>query len=148
MASYVYLDWRLRSKQVIKLAEITYRQLDYWVSTGLVQCIEPGHGTGTDRLFSILDVIAVRAAAGLRKDGASLQEIRKAVELLRSEWSISEPLHSGKLLVINGRVYYAASEAEVWDVIRGQAAIKRLITLDAGELARDTIQKVGVLIAA
>lgn len=148
MTSYSYLDWRLRSKQVVKLAGITYRMLDYWIRTGLVQCVDPGRGTGTDRLFSMFDVIAVRAAANLRKDGASLQEIRKAVELLRSEWAISEPLHSGKLLVINSRVYYAASDAELWDVIRGQAAIKRLITLDAGELARDTLKRVEVLIAA
>lgn len=143
-----YVDWRLVSKQVAKLAGITERQLGYWIHTGLVKIIEPGHGKGYDRYFSMLDAVAVRAAASMRRDGASLQTIRKAVDVLRSEWAISEPLHSGKLLVINGRAYYAANDAELWDVIRGQQAVKRFITLDAGELARDTMLKVEVLLAA
>lgn len=143
-----YIDWRLVSNQVAKLAGITERQLGYWVHTGFLKILEPGNGKGYNRYFSMLDVVAVRAAASLRRDGASLQTIRKAVDVLRSEWDIAEPLHSGLLLVINGRAYYAANDAELWDVIRGQAAVKRFITLDAGELARDTMLKVEALLAA
>lgn len=143
-----FISWRLISPQVARLAGITYRQLDWWIRTGLVPCAEPGIGTGHERGFTVYDAIAIRAAADLRREGASLQAIRKAVDALRAKWEIDSPLNTGKLLVINGRVYFVVTDTELWDVINGQAVIKRFFKLDASELARDTIEKVTVLMAA
>jgi len=142
------MSWRLGAGQVTQLAGITYRQLDWWIHTEIVQCADPAAGRGCDRGYSVYDLIAIRAAAGLRKEGASLQAIRKAVDALRAKWGIDSPLHSGRMLVINGRVYFVESNTDIWDVLRGQLASNRFFTLDASELARDTIERVTVIMAA
>ena len=148
MSSYNAITWRLISPQVARLAGITYRQLDWWIRTGLVTCENPAPGTGHERGFTVYDVIAIRAAGDLRKHGASMQAIRKAVDALRAEWDIADPLQTGKMIVIDARVYFAPTDDELWDVLRGQAAVKRFLYLDASELARDTIDRVKVLMAA
>jgi len=139
---------RLGVKNVAQLAGITYRQIDWWIQEGLVTCAEPSTGRGIERGFSVMDVIAIRAAANLRREGASLQAIRKAVNALRAKWEIDSPLHSGRMIVLNGRVYFVESNTDIWDVLKGQLASKRFFTLDASELARDTIERVELLMAA
>ncbi len=42
-------------------AGITYRQLDYWARTGLVEpSVRPAHGSGTQRLYSFRDVVVLK----------------------------------------------------------------------------------------
>lgn len=44
------------SPEVCELAGVTFRQLDYWCRTGLVEPSIPAHGCGTRRRFSRRDV--------------------------------------------------------------------------------------------
>ena len=66
-------------------AGISYRQLDYWARTGLV---EPGvrgaAGSGSQRLYSFRDILVLKIVKRLLDTGVSLQNIRTAVEHLRS----------------------------------------------------------------
>ena len=42
-------------------AGITYRQLDYWARTGLVEpSVRPAYGSGTQRLYSFRDVVVLK----------------------------------------------------------------------------------------
>ena len=65
-------------------AGISYRQLDYWARTGLV---EPGvrgaAGSGSQRLYSFRDILVLKIVKRLLDTGVSLQNIRTAVEHLR-----------------------------------------------------------------
>ncbi|HYJ75733.1 MAG TPA: MerR family transcriptional regulator, partial [Kineosporiaceae bacterium] len=67
-----------------RAAGITYRQLDYWARTGLVEpSVRPATGSGTQRLYSFRDILVLKVVKRLLDTGVSLQQIRVAVTHLR-----------------------------------------------------------------
>ncbi|MCK9374990.1 MAG: MerR family transcriptional regulator [Syntrophobacterales bacterium] len=72
-------------KTVEALTELTYRQIDYWATTGVVIPSVPAAGKGSRREYSFKDLVALRVAKKLKKDGISLQKIRKALDWLRKQ---------------------------------------------------------------
>src|SRR3954465_2521953 len=73
-----------RGAVAARAAGITYRQLDYWARTGLV---EPGirgaTGSGSQRLYGFRDILVLKVVKRLLDTGVSLQNIRVAVNHLR-----------------------------------------------------------------
>ena len=66
-------------------AGITYRQLDYWARTGLVEpSVRSATGSGTQRLYSFRDILVLKVVKRLLDTGVSLQQIRVAIDHLRS----------------------------------------------------------------
>ncbi|MEV0453483.1 MerR family transcriptional regulator, partial [Streptomyces sp. NPDC050600] len=66
-------------------AGITYRQLDYWARTGLVEpSVRPAYGSGTQRLYSFRDVVVLKIVKRFLDTGVALQNIRAAVQHLRA----------------------------------------------------------------
>lgn len=70
---------------VVSLTRLTYRQIDYWATTGVVIPFKPGAGRGSRREYSFTDIVALRVAKKLKEDGISLQKIRKALVWLRKQ---------------------------------------------------------------
>jgi DNA-binding transcriptional MerR regulator len=67
-----------RSPQVCKRAGVTYRQLDYWVRTGVVTpSIVHAQGSGRQHRWSEADVERVRIINDLLNSGYSLQGARR-----------------------------------------------------------------------
>jgi len=65
-------------------AGITYRQLDYWARTGLVEpSVQSATGSGSQRLYGFRDILVLKIVKRLLDTGVSLQNIRTAVEHLR-----------------------------------------------------------------
>nr|WP_241562189.1 MerR family transcriptional regulator [Streptomyces hoynatensis] len=74
-----------RGPSACAAAGITYRQLDYWARTGLVQpSIRPAHGSGTQRLYSFRDILVLKIVKRLLDAGVSLQSLRTAAHALRT----------------------------------------------------------------
>src|SRR6056300_1221156 len=66
-------------------AGITYRQLDYWARTNLVEpTVQVAHGYGSQRLYGFRDILVLKLVKRLLDTGISLQQIRVAVEQLRA----------------------------------------------------------------
>ena len=66
-------------------AGISYRQLDYWARTSLVEpSIRNASGSGTSRLYSFRDILVLKIVKRLLDTGISLQNVRSAVEHLRA----------------------------------------------------------------
>src|SRR2546422_9158678 len=66
-------------------AGISYRQLDYWARTALVvPSVRDASGSGTQRLYSFRDLVVLKVVKRLLDAGGSLQNIRRAIETLRS----------------------------------------------------------------
>jgi DNA-binding transcriptional MerR regulator len=88
---------------------ITYRQLDYWATTGLV---EPGvrdaEGSGSQRLYSFEDIVTLKVIKRLLDAGVSLQRIRKAIEYVRDRGLALRHL----TLASDGDTVYAADDAQ------------------------------------
>ena len=50
-----------RGPTACSAAGITYRQLDYWARTGLVEpSVRPAHGSGSQRLYSFRDILLLK----------------------------------------------------------------------------------------
>jgi DNA-binding transcriptional MerR regulator len=99
-------------------AGITYRQLDYWARTGLVEpSIRPASGSGTQRLYSFRDILVLRIVKRLIDTGVSLANIRTAV--LHLENRGGDDLSRITLMSDGASIYECRSEDEVIDLVRG-----------------------------
>ena len=79
------LEIGYRGATACSAAGITYRQLDYWARTGLVEPgIRTASGSGTQRLYGFRDILVLKIVKRLLDAGVSLQNIRTAVDHLRS----------------------------------------------------------------
>ena len=109
-----------RGRTACRAAGITYRQLDYWARTGLVEpSIRPATGSGTQRLYSFRDILVLKVVKRLLDTGVSLQQIRTAVTQLR-EAGIDD-LAQTTLMSDGASVYLCTSDDEVIDLVnRGQ----------------------------
>ncbi|WP_329110525.1 MerR family transcriptional regulator [Micromonospora sp. NBC_01699] len=97
---------------------ISYRQLDYWARTTLVvPSIRDASGSGTQRLYSFRDLVVLKVVKRLLDAGVSLQNIRKAIEALRSR-GVGDL--AGITLISDGTtVYECRSPEEVVDLLQG-----------------------------
>ncbi|MBT0772467.1 MerR family transcriptional regulator [Kineosporia sp. J2-2] len=101
-----------------RAAGITYRQLDYWARTGLVQpTVRNATGSGTQRLYSFRDVLVLKVVKRLLDTGVSLQQIRIAVTHLRDRGV--EDLAQITLMSDGASVYECTSADEVIDLVQG-----------------------------
>jgi DNA-binding transcriptional MerR regulator len=101
---------------------ITYRQLDYWARTGLVEpSVRPAYGSGTQRLYSFRDVVVLKIVKRLLDAGVSLQNIRTAVQHLRQVGPAE--LARMTLMSDGATVYECTSPDEVVDLLQGGQGI-------------------------
>jgi DNA-binding transcriptional MerR regulator len=126
------------AREVVDLAGVTYRQLDYWVRTGVVHVTIGTAGGARRRLFSFADVVEVRAVRTFVTSGVRLGTVRKAVERVRSELSSGASMASVRL-VTDGK-----------ELLRFEPRTESLVKMDgSGQLAFafDVGGQIGSLIA-
>jgi DNA-binding transcriptional MerR regulator len=120
-------------------AGITYRQLDYWARTGLVEpSVRAAQGSGSQRLYSFRDILVLKVVKRLLDTGISLQQIRAAVFHLRERGT--DDLAQVTLMSDGVSVYECTSPDEVVDLLAGGQgvfgiALGRVWQEVAGELA-------------
>jgi DNA-binding transcriptional MerR regulator len=111
-------DVGYRGPTACAAAGITYRQLDYWARTGLVEpTVRPAAGSGTQRLYSFRDVLVLKIVKRLLDTGVSLAQIRQAVQHLRDRGV--EDLAGITLMSDGASVYECTSADEVVDLVQG-----------------------------
>ena len=107
-----------RGPTACRVAGITYRQLDYWARTGLVEpSVRPASGSGTHRLYSFRDILVLKVVKRLLDTGVSLQQIRTAVTHLRERGV--DDLAQITLMSDGASVYECTSADEVIDLVQG-----------------------------
>jgi DNA-binding transcriptional MerR regulator len=111
-------DVGFRGPTACVAAGITYRQLDYWARTGLVEpSVRPARGSASQRLYSFRDILALKIVKRLLDTGISLNAIRGAIEVLR-EWAVDD-LAQVTLMSDGESVYLCTSPDEVVDLLQG-----------------------------
>lgn len=111
-------DLGYRGPTACAAAGITYRQLDYWARTGLVEpSIRSAAGSGTQRLYSFRDILVLKIVKRLLDTGVSLQQIRTAVSHLRERGT--DDLAQITLMSDGASVYECTSADEVVDLVQG-----------------------------
>lgn len=109
-----------RGTVAARAAGISYRQLDYWARTELVEpTIRGAAGSGSQRLYGFRDILVLKLVKRLLDTGISLQQIRTAVNQLR-ESGVND-LAQTTLMSDGASVYLCTSDDEVIDLVsRGQ----------------------------
>ncbi len=107
-----------RGPVACEAAGITYRQLDYWARTGLVEpSLRVASGSGSQRLYSFKDILVLKVVKKLLDTGISLQQVRIAVKRL-AERGIDD-LSSITLMSDGASVYECSSPDEIVDLLQG-----------------------------
>lgn len=107
-----------RGPAACRAAGVTYRQLDYWARTGLLEpSVRNVSGSGHQRLYSFRDVLVLKVIKRLLDAGVSLQQIRVAVAALRDH-GVKE-LAGITLMSDGASVYECTSDDQVIDLLRG-----------------------------
>jgi DNA-binding transcriptional MerR regulator len=111
-------DTGYRGPTACNAAGITYRQLDYWARTGLVEpTVRGATGSGSQRLYSFRDILILKVIKRLLDAGISLQQIRTAVQHLRARGT--DDLTRVTLMSDGASVYECTSNDEVIDLLQG-----------------------------
>ncbi len=107
-----------RGATACSAAGITYRQLDYWARTGLLEpSIRNAAGSGSSRLYGFRDILVLKIIKRLLDAGVSLQNIRTAVEHLRSRGI--HDLETMTLMSDGASIYECSSPDEIIDLLQG-----------------------------
>ena len=115
-------DIGYRGPTACNVAGISYRQLDYWARTGLVEpSVREASGSGTQRLYSFRDILVLKLVKKLLDAGISLQNIRTAISTLRDR-GVAD-LAQITLMSDGTTVYECTSTDEVVDLLQGGQAV-------------------------
>jgi DNA-binding transcriptional MerR regulator len=111
-------DLGYRGPTACTAAGITYRQLDYWARTGLVEpSVRAASGSGSQRLYGFRDILTLKVVKRLLDTGISLQQIRTAVAYLREQGA--GDIAQVTLMSDGASVYACTSADEVVDLLQG-----------------------------
>jgi DNA-binding transcriptional MerR regulator len=114
--------------QVCGLVGISYRQLDYWARTGLLQpSVAAAKGSGSRRVYSYSDVLELKVIKQLLDAGVSLQSARRAVECLRRD--LEADLGAANLVLTGTSSVLARSNGEVVDLLAGGQGVFNIVPL-------------------
>ena len=112
------LEIGYRGATACSAAGITYRQLDYWARTSLVEpSIRSASGSGTQRLYGFRDILVLKIVKRLLDAGVSLQNIRTAVDHLRGR-GVTD-LERITLMSDGASIYECTSADEIIDLLAG-----------------------------
>jgi len=106
------------TSQVERLTGIGAKTLHFWDRSGFLSpSLVQAHGTGSRRVYSFRDLVALRVAAQLREAGISLQSLRKVMAVLRDMRHLENPL-AETYLITNGHDVLEKRGDEIMSVLR------------------------------
>ena len=112
------LELGYRGASACAAAGISYRQLDYWARTGLVEpTVRGASGSGSARLYGFKDILVLKIVKRLLDTGVSLQNIRSAVAHLRERGV--DDLARIILMSDGASIYECTSSEEIFDLLQG-----------------------------
>ena len=107
-----------RGASACAAAGISYRQLDYWARTGLVEpTVRSATGSGSSRLYGFKDILVLKIVKRLLDTGVSLQNIRTAVTHLRERGV--DDLARITLMSDGASIYECTNSEEIFDLLQG-----------------------------
>jgi len=121
-------------KTVIALTGVSGRQVEYWVSKGVIRpSIKSAAGKGTRREYSFKDLVGLKVAKRLRDEGISLQKIQNSLAWLRRHFpQVKEPLAELRFLTDGETVFVVdRNPQKIIDTLKGGQFV---ISLALGEL--------------
>jgi DNA-binding transcriptional MerR regulator len=117
--------------QAARITGVPYRTIDHWARTGfIVPSLAEAQGTGTARLYSFKDLVALRVARELRDAGVSTAALHRIVEFLREHDDFEHPLAEARLVVVGNDVAMVNSQRELVSTLRSPGQTLLAFVLD------------------
>lgn len=130
MGSAAQSEEGYRGPKVCSIVGITYRQLDYWTRTNLVQAsISGARGSGTQRLYSYRDLLELKVIKQLLDAGISLQSARKALDVLRQS---GDDVATANLVLSGNKSVLARDDGQLVDLLKGGQGVLNIVLPMAG----------------
>lgn len=128
------------ARQVVKLTSVPYSTLNLWAKKGLVEpSVSPGTGTGSERVYSFSDLVALKVAFELRKAGVSTSSLKKVIQFLAENEGHEKPLANARLVVSGRDVLVVRNSNELVSALSkpGQGCLSFVVDLPRtlGELS-------------
>jgi DNA-binding transcriptional MerR regulator len=102
--------------EAARYAAVPYQTVDFWARSGFITpSLAAANGRGSDRRYSFDDLIALGVARELRKEGASMQALRKVVTALRTE---GRSMAEFRWIVVGSDIKRASSCDEVMSMLK------------------------------
>lgn len=121
-----------------RIAGAAYQTLDRWIRTGLLTVEGPASGKGSRRRFTFLDLLRAKTVVYLRRQGITLQTIRKVQAALTEQWGQPDPLtQAARLVVADDRLFWVWDDQTLLDALTGQLAAKTFLCLPVGRMAQE-----------
>ncbi len=121
-----------RTPQVAAITGVNPKTLHYWDHTGFLSPgIARSQGTGTRRIYSFPDLVALRVVRELREAGISLQSLRQVVAFLLRQKELARHPLAQTYLVTDGRDVYARTGKNLVSALRqpGQGLLFHVVDL-------------------
>ena len=113
------------SGEVHKIVGLTQRQLGYWDDSALVRPHgRVAQGSGSRRLYTLLDVIQLKLILRLRQAGFSLQKIRLALSNLSDLADEPAPLSELEVVTDGHRILIGRSNEQLLDPLARQYVLR------------------------
>ena len=109
--------------EVCKITDISYRQLDHWTTTKLINAsVRNIKGSGFHRIYSFNDIVLVKLVKKLRFAGVSLQKIRIALKNVNSILGKNSNLSDVSIFSDGTSIYVLNDNDQMIDLLKkGQA---------------------------
>lgn len=120
------------TRQVTRLTGVPYSTLNLWARKGLIRpSIDEGSGSGSERVYSFRDLIALKVAFTLRKAGVTTSSLEKLVHFLREHEQMEQPLSEARLVVTGRDVVAVKNARELMSVLSkpGQSCLSFVLDL-------------------
>jgi DNA-binding transcriptional MerR regulator len=142
-ATLAFMQVGFTPRQVTRLTGVPYSTLNLWAKKGLVRpSIALGQGSGSERIYSFSDLIALKVAFELRKAGVTTRSIEKVVQFVRENEGLEKPLSEARLLVSGRDVLVVRNGQQLVSALSkpGQSCLSFIVDLPrtVGELVHAT----------
>ena len=113
------------SGEVQKIVGLTQRRLGYWDDPALARPHgRPAQGSGSRRLYTLLDVVQLKLILRLRQAGLSLQKIRQALLILSDLVDEPAPLTELEVVTDGHRILIRRSNEQLLEPLARQYLLR------------------------
>lgn len=121
-----------RIGEVQELTALSYRQIDYWVRSGLIAPLVVQKGKRMERVFNFENLVVIRAAMQLLDFGVDFTAVKKAAAWLQE--SFSNGRKGSYLFVADGEEFNLLTDdpAEIIEFMKGRC----VLTIDIAQIAK------------
>lgn len=140
---------RYTVKRVLAITGVRYQTLNLWAKTGLIQpSIASAAGTGTERVYSFRDLVALKVAVALRNGGVTTKSLKRVIRFLREHTEYENPLSEARLVVTATDVLLVRSNEDLISTLREPGQSYLAFVLDLPKAIVDIVEAGGKASAA